>query len=323
MIIESIEQENTNTFTPDPLLDTGSWYEARIVGIHVTGKVQKDVFKNKVKTGEFKDEDEVLIFFQLTEDSTKVERGDEMKQRYPFVKFMNYNSHELSGFHKLAAMCNKDAAWIKGDKGYVDATQMIGRCVMIKLVTNAKGDKQNIAKDGICMIADKYLDRVEEAEMPYFCFDRDSGAHAGTSIEDVQAWALKRSLAVTVEDVGQMAQIDAELTRREEVKAQGNNGTLDSDAKPADKPAPKTAPKADAPAKESRAERKAAKAAAAAAAADSKDDNSHTVDTLSEEEAEDLLLDSGVEEDALDALDNGEEGAYHAAVVAECNKLGL
>ena len=309
MIIKSAPQAN-NDFEPDPILDTKTDYDAVIVGVHVVGTVQADVWNDAgQKTGEVVDKDEVMVAFQLVEDSTKVERGDKMVQRYPFFKYLKYSGHELANFHKIAAMANGAAAWVEDGMGMVNPELIIGCPVSVTLKTQENG-KQSLHK--INPIPSKYRSGVSEAEMAPFCFDANSGPHAGTSIADVPAWLLKRSLEKTVKDVEWLSQIDQELSAREAAKEQGTNGTQASDAKKA--PAKKEAPTEEAPAKTKRVRK--SKAAAPDA------DAAYTVENLTEAAAEDMLCDNGFSDEALDNLDTGEsDEAYHAALVAECNNI--
>lgn len=245
MIIDN--SSNGKDFKPDAKLDTEREYEGRIVGLAHIGVVQNQDFDDKEKINEI---EQAIILIEFTEEDTYVPRGAEgeevMKPRI-MPKFIKYSSHEKSGLFALAKAANPKAAWVEGQKGFVNPALILGEPLSITL-KDGKEDKQNISK--INPIPAKYKAGVDAMVSPKFLYDIDSGAHAGTAISDVPTWILNYAInkAVNVEEFGQLEVIEAHLKA---VEGGRDSGKLEGDDKPkAKKKAAKTEEKKAAKAEE-------------------------------------------------------------------------
>lgn len=228
MIIDN--STDGSNFTPDTPLDTEREYEGRIVGMAHVGLMENQDFDDNTKVVEI---EQAIILIELTEEDTYVPRGAEGEEVFkPRVlpKFIKYSSHEKSGLYALAKTANKKAAWVEGKKGMVNPELILDEPVSIT-IKDGKDGKQNISK--INPIMEKHKAGVEAKVSPTFLYDIDTGAHAGTTIEDVPAWIIKYAMnkALNVESFGQLEEMEAYVKSLEDSK---EGGKLDGDDKPKD-----------------------------------------------------------------------------------------
>lgn len=245
-------------FAPDPLLDTGREYEARILGIVHIGKHEKQKHDGTKFIEEYQEVEQAIIEYEITEDDTQVERGPEGDKRLEnrrMVQFIKYSSHEKSGLFKLAQSVNPKAAYMEKKKGVVDTSLMIGFPVSLELKLNKDGDKTNIK--AVNKIPPKYQDSVNPLTFPIYQYSVMGGAFPvqgkETCIKDVPAWMLRFSLdkAVDADAFSQLDEIEAHLEALEAAK--DSDTELEGDRLPP-KEEPKEEPKAEEPKEEPKVE---------------------------------------------------------------------
>ena len=320
-------------FEPDPLLDPKRQYDARIIGFAHIGIHEKPEYKDGKATGEILEQEQCLIAFELVEEETYVERGPEgaktMEPRIMF-KWEKYSSHEKSNLYKIASKAHPDAVWIEKKQGQVDPLMMINQPVMIKLINNKDGDKQNIKEvDGYPA---KFASSVGEAKSDQFMFSvnvpEDLFADCEIDLSKVPPWVLSKSLndAINADSFACIEAMEAQVDLNEAAKeaAKANSGKLEGDEKPATDTS-KAKSKASKPKEEVKEEEeKVADEKPARRPRRNRKAEGETVDysEMGIEELEKILIDKDVSEDELDELDSeGTDEAYQKALAKKAASL--
>ena len=312
--------KGNNDFEPDPFLDTGAEYEARLLGVVETGKHQQEDFDDSTKVTETL---ECLITYELVEEETRVTRGAEGSEYTvprTFTKFDKFSSHELSSLYKQCKTANQDCVTQEG----LDITAALGQPVMLVLKNNKKGDRQNIAE--VKGVPVKFRSSIGEAEGKPFLYtcSVNAGAHVGT-IEDVPVWMLKRAVDKSLypeqfpnlEEIEDYIEAGGKASKTAGEELEGDRAPAKEEKKPAkkEKVEETVEEKAEeAPAEKSTRTRR--KKAEPKAEADPYAD-------LDEAALEDLLIEKGVSDDDLDAISEGADSdeAYLAALKAKLTSL--
>jgi outer membrane biosynthesis protein TonB len=324
---------NAKTFDPDPALDTGRDYEARIVGVFHRGIFEKNKWENDKIVGT-EEEEQVTLVIELTEEDTYVERGEDdnkkLVPRRPQWLTLKYSSHEKSNLFATAKLANPKAAWMEGKQGCVDPTLILNQPVAVQFNEPTDTGAQYMKKKLLAIPA-KYKDGVAPATSPLFCYSVDTGSHVGT-IEDVPAGMLRHAIdnAINVEEFGQLEAIEEHLAKLEAQKEEGTS--LEGDESPAKREkAPEKAPKAkrtkkaDEPKEEDKVEDAATEEPVEKPKRSRRAAKVEEVDhsTKSVAELEDLLIEKGITDEELDEISDAAESdeGYQEDLIAKLKSL--
>lgn len=332
-----IDETGGNNFTPDPLLDLDRQYDGRIIGFAHIGDMEKDVMNDQGPTGEKTIIKQCIIAIELTEEDTRLVRGEEGSETYTnriFYKWDKYSSHVKSNLYKIAGHASKTATWEEGGEGRIDPVEMLGQPIAISLKNNKDNTKQNIKETSA--IQAKYHAGVEPAESPLFMFGVNTGACAGTSIADVPPWILAKSLsdAVNATEFKFLEEMEEQAALNAAAKEEAKSGKLEGDD------APKKTTKAKSKAKGKKVEKEDEKEEAepeapakpekttadekAPARRQRKSSKKDSVDysDKSIEEMEAILVSKEVDDEEIDALmdANEDDDDYLKALVARANQ---
>ena len=226
-------------FEPDPKLDTGRQYEARVIGFSHIGKFEKDVYENGVKTGAKKVAEQCLIEFELTEPDTYVERGPEgnkVKVPRKMIAWETYSSHEKSNLFKISKAVNSDSVWIEDKEGNVDPIMLLGSACLLKVRTSKNG-KQSIGEVAECPA--KMLELVEPAKNTTYMFgvnlEASQFADCNVNLADVPSWILLRAhdKSLNSDTFKCIDEIEDQIDANKIAKEQASEGRLEGDSKPA------------------------------------------------------------------------------------------
>ena len=325
---------NAKTFAPDPVLDTGRDYEARIVGAFHRGIHEKGKWENGKKVGVV-EEDQITLAVELTEEDTFVERGEgesmKLVPRRPYWLTLKYSSHEKSSLFTTAKLANPAAAWMDGKQGVVDVIKMIDCPVAVQFEEPTEDGAQYMKKKLLAIPA-KYKDGVAPATTKPFCYSVMGGAFVGT-LEDVPAGMLRHAIdnAINVEEFEQLEAIEAHLAKLDAQKEEG--AVLEGDEAPA-KAASKAPEKAENPKRAAKEKVEPEKEKVTGGAAEEpvvkptrsrRAAKTEEVDysTKSVAELEDLLIEKGLTDEELDELSDAADSdeGYHSDLVAKLKSL--
>lgn len=313
-------------FEPDPALDENRDLDGRIVGFFHAGLHQKEIWANDKRTGEFKEEEKLMVLIEAVEEDTYVERGGEgnkvMTPRV-YTRYYKFSSHEKSNLFSLAKLANPESV-TKENGGTVDLAKAVNQPIWFKSIVN--GDFTNAEE--VTAVPTKLKSTIGECKNTPFIYSVHSGAHLG-SLSDVPAWYLRHALtkALDAEEFGQLEEIEAHLAEIDSQKGSNTSGSsLEGDAKPAEtkkKKAPAKKKAAEIVEEEAPEEEEAPKPARRARKKKEDDSEADEYADLDEAALEDLLIDKGVSDDEIDALsdtaDSDEE--YLAALKAKLKSL--
>lgn len=310
-------------FEPDPFLDTGAEYEARLMGVVETGKHQQEDYDDPTKVTE---KLECLITYELVEEETRVTRGAEGSEYTvprTFVKFDKFSSHELSSLYKQCKTANQDCVTQDG----LDITAALGQPVMLVLKNNKKGDRQNIAE--VKGVPVKFRSSIGEAEGKPFLYtcSVNAGAHVGT-LEDVPVWMLKRAVNSSLypetfpnlEEIEDYIEAGGKSSKTAGEELEGDRAPIKEEKKPAKKVPAK---KIEEPVEEDVAEVVAEKPKRARRKKDEPEAEADPYADLDEAALEDLIIEKGASDADLDAISEGADSdeAYLAALKAKLTSL--
>ncbi len=320
----------------DPALDTDRQLEGRIQGIAHIGKIEKDEYVDKKKTGNTKEVDTVIISIEAVEDDTYVERGgDDNKYLTPrtYILEERWSSAELSNFCKLAvALVPKAVTKPNGKDPVIDSSALIGVPLTFRVQAPTEKGKQYIDKKSVTPIQLKYHKDVPAATLPTHLFSVELGVFMDTDLSQVQPWILNKVIndVVNIDEIAEkptncIDQIEEALEAIGAAKDSKSAGKeLEGDRKPKDekkaakKEEPKDEPKAEEEVKEEKPKRTRRKAAKKE---DSPAEDQFT--SMSLEALEDFLIDGGVEDEDLDAMaeEFPEDEDYLEALKAKARSL--
>jgi hypothetical protein len=312
-------------FEPDPFLDTGAEYEAKLIGIVETGKHQQEDYDDPSKVSE---KLECLITYELVEEETRVTRGAEGSEYTvprTYTKFDKFSSHELSSLYKQCKTANQDCVTQEG----LDITAALGQPVMLVLKNNKKGDRQNIAE--VKGVPVKFRSSIGEAEGKPFLYtcSVNAGAHVGT-IEDVPVWMLKRAVDKSLypeqfpnlEEIEDYIEAGGKSSKTAGEELEGDRAPVKEEKKPAKK-APAKKEKVEETVEEKAEEAPAEKSTRTRRKKAEPKAEADPYADLDEAALEDLLIEKGVSDDDLDAISEGADSdeAYLAALKAKLTSL--